>query len=335
MNTFEIDKIQSLDCKFPTYFVDGTCDLDNFYFINNISNSIFVFTRNSKYCTTLKSDKIYCRITYDYCDDSFWAYSEKQKNILFKLDKHMNIIDKLQINICKIQNNFIKSLEYNKANDSLLLNINNEIIEIDKCGNLLNTTSFCDTKFNSVYCFEPYIFDISINNKKNYLNIFNDETNLYHINLPSQFEFKSIICASFSCNAKFNLVLLAHSCKCNYLISVLLDINSLDNANDGYFRLKPCCKKEKSISNNHNSKNDIIQSIALIEASLAHILNAEGEKLQKAICLSSCIDDLLKINNSIQKTITKISNLELQLYSKLSLVLEFCEDEKNKEIGVQ
>ena len=23
MNTFEIDKIQSLDCKFPTYFVDG------------------------------------------------------------------------------------------------------------------------------------------------------------------------------------------------------------------------------------------------------------------------------------------------------------------------
>ena len=124
MNTFEIDKIQSLDCKFPTYFVDGTCHLDNFYFINNISNSIFVFTRNSKYCTTLKSDKIYCRITYDYCDDSFWAYSEKQKNILFKLDKHMNIIDKLQINICKIQNDFIKSLEYNKSNDSILLNLN-------------------------------------------------------------------------------------------------------------------------------------------------------------------------------------------------------------------
>ena len=23
MNTFEIDKIQSLDCKFPTYFVEG------------------------------------------------------------------------------------------------------------------------------------------------------------------------------------------------------------------------------------------------------------------------------------------------------------------------
>ena len=57
-------------------------------------------------------------------DDSFWVYSEKEKNILFKLDKHMNIIDKLQINICKIQNDFIKSLEYNNSNDSILLNFN-------------------------------------------------------------------------------------------------------------------------------------------------------------------------------------------------------------------
>ena len=41
-----------------------------------------------------------------------------------------------------------------------------------------------------------------------------------------------------------------------------------------------CCDIDKCCAT-----SSLLQSIALEEAVLAHILNAEGEKLQKALCL--------------------------------------------------
>lgn len=41
-----------------------------------------------------------------------------------------------------------------------------------------------------------------------------------------------------------------------------------------------CCDIDKCCA-----ASSLLQSIALEEAALAHILNAEGEKLQKALCL--------------------------------------------------
>ncbi|MEG1751671.1 MAG: hypothetical protein RR140_00580 [Clostridia bacterium] len=64
-------------------------------------------------------------------------------------------------------------------------------------------------------------------------------------------------------------------------------------------------------------KNNVIESIALEETGLAHILNAEGEKLQKALELATCVDDLLKINCSVQSTIMDVTSLEIMLYNKL------------------
>jgi hypothetical protein len=62
---------------------------------------------------------------------------------------------------------------------------------------------------------------------------------------------------------------------------------------------------------------DLIESIALVETALAHVLNAEGEKMQSAIEIACSIDDLLKINKSINNTITNVTHLEHILYLKL------------------
>ena len=78
---------------------------------------------------------------------------------------------------------------------------------------------------------------------------------------------------------------------------------------------------------NCNSCSDaacaILKSIAKTENALAHILNAEGEKLQKAIELADNICDLLKVNQSVQQTVTKVTFLEQVLYAKLE-ALECC-----------
>ena len=65
---------------------------------------------------------------------------------------------------------------------------------------------------------------------------------------------------------------------------------------------------------------DIIESVALEESALAHILNAESEKLMAVIDnASATTDQLLAINRSVKNTIGAISRLEMLLQAKLDL----------------
>lgn len=72
----------------------------------------------------------------------------------------------------------------------------------------------------------------------------------------------------------------------------------------------------------------IMQSVALEEAALAHILNAEGEKLQKVIAMDCSPKDLIEVNKSVEDMVDKITALENILKSKLELIipiLDCCE----------
>ena len=74
----------------------------------------------------------------------------------------------------------------------------------------------------------------------------------------------------------------------------------------------------------------LLQSIALEETAISHILNAEGEKIQKSLTLHTCeVKDLLDVNKSVQDTIEKVTCLEVVLKEKLSLITPLvCECEK-------
>ncbi|MGL5676158.1 MAG: hypothetical protein ACRDDX_07080 [Cellulosilyticaceae bacterium] len=74
---------------------------------------------------------------------------------------------------------------------------------------------------------------------------------------------------------------------------------------------------------------DIIASIALMEAGISHIVNAEGEKIQAVLgtgpvsnsnVLATTTDELLKLNDSVERMINSITILESILQKKLSLV---------------
>ena len=65
---------------------------------------------------------------------------------------------------------------------------------------------------------------------------------------------------------------------------------------------------------------DIIESVALQETALSHIINAEGEKMQAIIGMEDISsDELLEPNNSVQTMITAILRLEIIIQSKLEL----------------
>ena len=68
--------------------------------------------------------------------------------------------------------------------------------------------------------------------------------------------------------------------------------------------------------------SSLVQSIALEETAISHILNAEGEKLQKVIGMHQCShNDLLETNKSVEDMVDKITALEIILKSKLDLII--------------
>lgn len=72
--------------------------------------------------------------------------------------------------------------------------------------------------------------------------------------------------------------------------------------------------------------SSLLQSIALEETAISHILNAEGEKLQKAISIPECShDDLLDVNKSVEDMVDKVTALEIVLKSKLDLIIPILE----------
>ncbi|MEG0329732.1 MAG: hypothetical protein RSC10_00160 [Longicatena sp.] len=78
----------------------------------------------------------------------------------------------------------------------------------------------------------------------------------------------------------------------------------------------------------------LVASIASVERAIAHILNAEGEKLQKVIACSNDICDLLAVNESVNKVIKSMTLLEHILYNKLDLATTCfpCEEDCDSEI---
>ncbi len=66
---------------------------------------------------------------------------------------------------------------------------------------------------------------------------------------------------------------------------------------------------------------DLIESIALEEVALSHILNAEGEKIQAALAMEDMdMCKLLEINDSVTAMVQAVANLELVLKDKLEFV---------------
>ena len=64
---------------------------------------------------------------------------------------------------------------------------------------------------------------------------------------------------------------------------------------------------------------DIITSVALEQTALSHILNAEGEKIQKIVAQATTAEQMLLVNRSVRDMVKTITQLEMVLQNKLDL----------------
>lgn len=67
---------------------------------------------------------------------------------------------------------------------------------------------------------------------------------------------------------------------------------------------------------------NLLQSIALEETALSHILNAEGEKIQRVIAMNcATVEQILNVNDSVMATISTVAQLEDSLKGKLETII--------------
>ncbi len=65
---------------------------------------------------------------------------------------------------------------------------------------------------------------------------------------------------------------------------------------------------------------DLIESVALQETALSHILNAEGEKMQAIISMpGATAKQLMELNSTVNKLINAVTVMEMTMQSKLGL----------------
>ncbi|OWZ83827.1 hypothetical protein [Natranaerobius trueperi] len=75
--------------------------------------------------------------------------------------------------------------------------------------------------------------------------------------------------------------------------------------------------------------NLTLASIAFEELGLAHIINAEGEKIQTGLDFAENNDDLVEINRSVERTLRSAIKKQMLLQFKLEDTLDIPETTTN------
>jgi hypothetical protein len=81
------------------------------------------------------------------------------------------------------------------------------------------------------------------------------------------------------------------------------------------------------------SVNLLLASIALEELSLAHIMNAEAEKIQEVVKMPGCnkLDDLVCIDKSVERMMRDVIKKEMLLEFKFDNILELLGKKRKDE----
>ena len=285
-------------------------------------HEIIKFNPNSselhRYCTCREYDDI----CYDYSENCFWVSSRTCTGKLFKLDCCMNEID--CISICALnQYGTITGISYNCCKNALDISFPCALIELEKyCDTFKVLYTAADDCIMGVLTICPGILITVSKDSQYYIYILNQcgrKIGCYPIDSP--FTPRNLIfnpCVSACHKSHILAFILKENCD-PYLCNT--DISVEDFGFTPYccnYKLCSECCCDKYFCPECDPYKDIMESIALIETALAHILNAEGEKIQKVLSTTDDLDKIMCVNREVNQTIVNITHLEHTLYDKLT-----------------
>lgn len=221
----------------------------------------------------------------------------------------------------------ISGLSYHCGDDSLLIAVADRVVKLTKCNRKLQVVcTFPKCYVAGVLSLSPGILITLFENGHQYMYIIEEGKKQGRaLSAPPCFLIDSMIIQPCSSDDSINLSVLATKRGCYpYILTVNLCPCSLGYRPDccNFCICQKCCD-DCHINQCHN-KEDILESIAREETALSHILNAEGEKLQKTLESTDDIDKILCVNKEINETLVNVTHLEHVLYAKLRAIDAGC-----------
>lgn len=330
MLTFQINKIFPLETEGQCCLKGIAFDGCYFYFTSPHTMEILQYDKCFHQLNCFKTGRAYQSICYDKQGKCFWAAAKECCDKIFKLDPCFGEVDCINIRFNEGYSTEITGLSCEYLEDEMYICFDNYIALIEKvnyplpkiiqdgspCLFFSSVQSTCKAYLSSQN--NQGFVEIMVYSKKNELQL--------QCCLPEGYQIEDMTVICSDCNIS-SLYILATKCDCYpYLIKCSL-LSCLEEPECCH---EFCCSDLVWSGECVKGCNEILESIARIENMIAHILNAEGEKIQRILEISDKPCEILKVNDSVNKTIVNITHLEQVLFSKLQLTVEFCEKVSEK-----
>ena len=282
-----------------------------YYLIMPNDKSIYRFDIKFTSRGEFDGNRFFKGLCYDSLEECFWATAVNIHNKIFKLNRKLQEIDCITFENSRRDYRQMLGISFDCARNVLLVAFKDEIFEITKKGEAKQVIrNLCPYVLN-VVSIAPYLA-VAINDgeRQNILYYKGDKL-INTDSIPLEYRIRDIVYNP--CKPALMLLATKH-CKYPRVLCHSL-------------RLKTdCCHKtlceKKCKPDPPEDKCSIIKSVAMVEAALSHILNAEGEKLQRAVEIADSVGELLEVNQSIHKTLMLASQLEHILLAKLQAAVE-------------
>lgn len=328
-----------------------------FYLLEQSGSKIVKYTRCFEYIEDIELDRSYSCICQGDENGGFWAASKACPNIIFYLDEDLKECREIHILPPKSACGYITGMSFNCRCKTILIAYTWGVIEVNpetEASSILYESNQGIT--NGVISIYPGSIMVKTVSGRQIVSVLNQYQQISHQQqIPTNFFLKQMVycpsgeepvlyCLMTQNSGKTKVVTSKFSYKA---LGFTIDSSYQDVCYYEKFmdteKLADChmCSFPQitlpNIWNEVNHKNcyqgrrscpkaQIMESVALSGTAISHILNAEGEKLQKVIACSDDISEILCVNREVSRTIVHVTQLEQALYNKLLALEDQCCD---------
>lgn len=293
-----------------------------FYLTRDCAREVEQTDRCGQLLDSFETCRCYSCLCYDPRECCFWAASDHCPFSLFKLDTRFREIDCLRLRTCA--SGLITGLSFQCCTNRLLVAFATGIALIDKDGSpVWEQKEKHWTKGVLSLC--PYFVTWSLVEDESVVRLYNRAREVvatYPLPCGTCVEAAVLDPCENECGHCVVYLLVTKRGCYPYLLRCVPNCDCLCKhlcpCNFTLCHNKPCTEKTHAC-------NDVLESIALMEAALSHILNAEGEKLQRIIATTDDPCVLLEVNKSVNTTLINATHLEQVLFHKLESIKEVCD----------